>query len=121
MGTRSSGDIVYGQAMTLATNRQPLIVNGKLFAYQETYTNASSQNVARYLSASMDGTLVKLTIIDYNLTSGVMTITDSVVNDGMAYTTTAPSAPNTNGLMKLAVLSSDPATKYAGWLYYITA
>lgn len=121
VGTRSSGDIVYGQAMTLATNRQPLIVNGKLFAYQETYTNASSQNVARYLSASMDGTLVKLTIIDYNLTSGVMTITDSVVNDGMAYTTTAPSAPNTNGLMKLAVLSSDPATKYAGWLYYITA
>lgn len=35
------------------------------------------------------------------------------------YVTTAPTAANTDGI-KVAVLSSEPATKYAGWLYIIT-
>ena len=34
------------------------------------------------------------------------------------YTTTAPTQANTDGL-KVAVLSSDPATKYSGWIYLI--
>lgn len=38
---------------------------------------------------------------------------------GLPYTTTAPTAANTDGI-KIAVLSSDPATKYNGWLYIIT-
>lgn len=36
----------------------------------------------------------------------------------VVYTTTAPSAANTLGL-KVALLDSDPATKYAGWIYLI--
>ena len=38
---------------------------------------------------------------------------------GLPYTTTAPTAANTEGI-KIAVLSSEPATKYSGWLYLIT-
>lgn len=38
---------------------------------------------------------------------------------GLDYTTTEPTAANTDGL-KIAVLSSEPATKYSGWLYFIT-
>lgn len=37
---------------------------------------------------------------------------------GLDYVTTAPTQANTNGL-KIAVLSSEPATKYSGWIYLI--
>lgn len=39
--------------------------------------------------------------------------------EGVSYTTTAPTAANTDGL-KFVVLSSDPGTKYPGWFYIIT-
>lgn len=39
---------------------------------------------------------------------------------GVDYLTTAPTADNTNGI-KIVVLSAEPATKYAGYLYLITA
>jgi len=38
----------------------------------------------------------------------------------LTVTTTAPTANNTDGV-KIAVLSSEPSTKYSGWLYVITA
>ena len=40
--------------------------------------------------------------------------------NGLPYLTTAPSANNTEGNIKIVVLSSDPATKYSGYLYIIT-
>lgn len=46
-------------------------------------------------------------------------ITAKTINAGLVYTTTAPTGANANGL-KIAVLSSEPATKYSGWLYIIT-
>ena len=49
--------------------------------------------------------------------SGTLTATKFI--GGLDYTTTTPTAANTDGL-KIAVLSSEPATKYAGWLYFIT-
>lgn len=39
-------------------------------------------------------------------------------SSGLPYTTTAPTAANTDGL-KIALLSSEPATKYNGWIYLI--
>lgn len=39
--------------------------------------------------------------------------------DGVAYLTEAPTSANTDGL-KFVVLSSDPATKYDGYIYFIT-
>ena len=41
------------------------------------------------------------------------------LNGVIPYTTTAPTAANNTGV-KIAILSSEPATKYAGWLYFIT-
>lgn len=38
---------------------------------------------------------------------------------GVTVVTTAPTSANT-GNVKIAVLSTNPATKYAGWLYFIT-
>lgn len=40
--------------------------------------------------------------------------------NGLNYLTTAPSSANTSGQIKIVVLSSDPATKYDGYLYIIT-
>ena len=37
----------------------------------------------------------------------------------ISYTTTAPTSANTTGI-KICVLSSEPSTKYSGWLYLIT-
>ena len=41
------------------------------------------------------------------------------VADTVVYLTEAPTAANTDGL-KFVVLSSDPATKYDGYIYIIT-
>ena len=38
----------------------------------------------------------------------------------LPYLTTAPSADNTSGFLKIVVLASDPATKYDGYLYLIS-
>lgn len=40
--------------------------------------------------------------------------------ESLSYLTTAPAADNTSGI-KIVVLSSEPATKYNGYLYLITA
>ena len=118
-GTTLSGDTLPSTIIDFVRNWKPLIINNRRFEFQDSY-DVNQESICRYLSATMDGTLIKFTIAEINIDTGVITFIDNVVNDGMSYTTTAPSAPNTNGLMKLAVLSSDPATKYAGWLYYIT-
>jgi hypothetical protein len=39
--------------------------------------------------------------------------------NGLGYLTTAPTAANTDGI-KIVVLSSEPTTKYDGYLYLIT-
>lgn len=46
-------------------------------------------------------------------------VRDGITN-GLGYLTTAPTADNTDGI-KIVVLSAEPATKYAGYLYIITA
>lgn len=40
--------------------------------------------------------------------------------NGLNYLTTAPTEDNDSGQLKVVVLSSDPATKYDGYLYIIT-
>ena len=44
---------------------------------------------------------------------------DNITPSALAYTTTPPTADNTNGI-KIVVLNSAPATKYEGYLYIIT-
>lgn len=42
------------------------------------------------------------------------------IPDGISYLTSAPTAANTSGKLKIVVLSSEPATKYSGYVYIIT-
>lgn len=115
-GTISNYDSIQDtDAIATMVAHKPIIVNGKRFEYQD----ASGFHL-RYFNASLNGTLIHLTIMDYNTDRNEVIFTEQDVNDGMTYTTTEPSAPNTNGLMKLVVLNAQPTTKYAGWLYYIT-
>ena len=48
--------------------------------------------------------------------------TIAVVEDGaeLQYTTTVPTVSNTSGNLKAVVLTSEPATYYNGYIYYIT-
>ena len=39
---------------------------------------------------------------------------------GLPYITTEPTADNTNGYLILVILSSEPATRYDGYVYIIT-
>ena len=39
----------------------------------------------------------------------------------ITYVTSAPTSDNVDGTLRIAVLSSEPATKYANWLYIITS
>ena len=41
------------------------------------------------------------------------------INAGIEFTTEAPTSANTDGI-KIAVLPSEPQTKFSGWLYLIT-
>jgi len=45
---------------------------------------------------------------------------NSLIAEGIPYITTAPSSDNTSGKLIFVVLSSEPATKYDGYLYIIT-
>ena len=42
------------------------------------------------------------------------------IGESLVYSTTAPTANNTSGRLKIVVLSSEPATKYDGYLYIFT-
>ena len=66
-----------------------------------------------YLEATKDSGVSPIT---YNNTIQMATI--SIAPTLLNYTTTAPTANNTSGL-KIALLNSEPATKYSGWIYLI--
>lgn len=67
--------------------------------------------------AGKDGltTSVEVNGTEYTQVNGKITLADSFVT----YITTAPTADNTNGL-KIVVLSTEPTTKYNGYIYIIT-
>ena len=77
--------------------------------------NATDENGDEYSSSiSISQTGISLEG-DVNSSSK---ITAPEIDAGIIYQTSAPTANNTNGL-KIAVLSSEPSTKYNGWLYLI--
>ena len=53
-----------------------------------------------------------------------ITITSNTISANtpseISYLTTAPTADDTSGNLKIVVLSSEPATKYNGYIYFIT-
>ena len=92
-----------------------MIINGQRYEYQET-----SGTTLRYLTSTLSGSSLKHIIAEFNTSTNVITLNEFIVNSGVAYQVTEPTAANTDGDLKFVVLSSAPATKYAGYLYYIT-
>ena len=115
-GTVASGDTISDtSAISQFTNKYPITINGKRFEYQE-----SGTNLVRYMNSSLNGAIIKLTIAEFNTSTNIITFVEKDVSDGVSYQTTPPTSHNTDGTLKFVVLSSAPATKYQGYLYYIT-
>lgn len=67
-------------------------------------------------------TIQKVTTISSSSTNNQVPSALAAYNFGqeVSYTTTAPSSANTSGRLKIVVLTSEPATKYDGYIYFIT-
>ena len=88
--------------------------------YTVTYTKASktiSVSDGGYNRvASIDGRTGEIaTDSSFEVTSGSV----AKLTGNLPYLTTAPSADNTSGFLKIVVLAAEPATKYDGYLYLI--
>lgn len=97
--------------------------------------NGSTTDVVTFGSNAFNSTTIPTTYVSsVNGQSGTVTGLQPTISAGtgisissntvslngvIPYTTTAPTAVNSTGV-KIAILSSEPATKYAGWLYFIT-
>ena len=89
----------------------------------------AGNNFTHYLPTNKSGTLAltsDIPTLDSTPTQnsqnavtsgGVYQAIQSFVPNGINYLTTAPVADNTDGDLKIVVLSSEPATKYNGYLY----
>ena len=77
------------------------------------------QQVTPSYALDVNGTANATTLYE----NGVRVATTSDIpssTKGITYLTTAPSSANTDGGLIIVVLSSEPATKYAGYIYLIT-
>lgn len=73
-------------------------------------SNTSANSVPVSTAATLNA--LKMNGVSYKVRDGI--------TNGLGYLTTAPTADNMDGI-KIVVLSAEPATKYAGYLYIITA
>ena len=89
-------------AMVVGLDSQDNVVTGEVRAVNIDSGNASSGQVL-----TADG-------------SGGASWGNIPVPSEISYLTTAPSSANLSGNLKFVVLSSDPATKYSGYVYIIT-
>ena len=55
----------------------------------------------------------------YTAGTGIDITANAISVVGVSYLTTAPTAANTDGDLKIVVLATEPATKYNGYLYLI--
>lgn len=92
-------------------------VSEKLSTYYTELSNISGSIQVREIKAN-EGTITSSTPVLRSLKIG--TDIYNIASDSVAYTTTAPTSANTSGRLKFVVLSSEPATKYDGYLYIIT-
>lgn len=78
-------------------------------AAQFTYSGSDGRGAATITVPRRSGEIA--------LTSDIQALRAEVSN----ILTSAPTAPNTSGILKFVVLSSEPSTKYDGYLYLITS
>ena len=119
----TTGDIydnVNQQNLNNTLNDLQSEINGK----QDTLTfdNTPTQDSTNPVTSG--GVYTALSGKQDTLTTGTgITITSNTISadtpSEISYLTTAPSADNTSGNLKIVVLSSEPATKYNGYIYFI--
>jgi len=111
------------------------------YKIQKNSTNLTKQQASEFLNALSGTKYVPMYNFDIPVNSYLIRATDGMIykpqfdntnglvlyemkkvltsTSGLPYTTTAPSANNTDGI-KIVVLSSEPSTRYDGYLYIIT-
>lgn len=63
-----------------------------------------------------------MALLDSTVVKGNIEVTDSISCAGKVisdYITVAPTSANTTGKIQIVVLTSEPATKYSGYIYLI--
>lgn len=116
----AAGDIIVGGADGTPTRLAGFQANYPRFL--KCRQNSLAWNNISYddLYVSSSNSLGKVIVCGSN-TEGYNYALGRIGSDyGLGVLTTAPSADNTDGI-KIVVLSSEPATKYNGYLYIITA
>ena len=93
--------------------------------YQLEYTKSSKtlaeSAVGPYRVSSINSKRGNVSIDNSLQTTGSNTAGTLGLSGKLPYLDTAPSADNTSGFMTIVVLSSEPATRYDGYLYVITS
>lgn len=114
--------------VTSVSNVSPFSVTFDIKSVMETTgaTGATGQSGATGATPNISVAITELPInnsatVQRSGTNENPTITFGIpISRGIIYQTTAPGSANTDGTLKVVVLSSEPATKYAGYLYIIT-
>ena len=122
----SQGDLIVGgvdgvaSRLALGTSGQVLTSNGTTatWANQSGMTNpmTTSQDI---IVGGSSGTPTRLAKGSNGTLLGVNGSGNLAYTNSLPIITTAPSSANSNGLI-IVVLSSEPSTKYSGYLYIIT-
>ena len=117
----TEGDIITGDAGGSPKRLAKANTTYKKFLASSSGINPQWDNVGIGTFYVSGGNIYKTTYVSSNSAgAGGMSYGKPGNEFGLGYVTSAPTAANTDGL-KIAVLSSDPGTKYSGWLYIITS
>lgn len=134
LGNSSLATDIAGSGTRPTYNSQSLALYNDIPSTSGLVSNVSYDSSSKKLQQTKGGTTSDIVTFGANAfnsttipTSYVSSVNGSsgaitgvlTTSSGLPYTTTAPSSANTDGI-KIAVLSSEPATKYSGWLYFIT-
>ena len=126
LGNSSLATNIAGSGTRPTYNSNSLALYNDLPANITITTTAGSQSVSdgtntlNFGSNAFNSTTIPTSYVS-SVNGNTGAITDVLTaSSGLPYTTTTPTAANTDGL-KIVVLSSEPSTKYSGWLYIITS
>lgn len=137
----------YTQIKDDVTNKRDMIISGRYYRYVETEAtiyskyisiayDSTGKYITTYYTSIVDNT-TSMTINSagtianyqcYNLLGDQARLLYAIqlgqwgynfVGKQVAFSTTAPTADNTSGYLDIRVLSSEPATRYNGYLYFI--
>lgn len=112
------GDYSHAEGHTTAARGRSQHVFGEWNVADTTGTSSTRGTYVEIVGNGWNNTHSNARTLDWNGNEYLAGTIDA--NGGIAYLTTAPTSANTGGGIKIVVLSSEPTTKYNGYLYIIT-